>query len=112
MDAVRVLHSPAQRRARWLLIGSTVGYMAISTAILVYALVQNVDVPLPNREWSFGAQAAFFTAFLFPAVSVLSLLTGWVLYVSSSYGPAMIGALVPWAWGLLAILCTTGVVLA
>ncbi|MEL6545355.1 MAG: hypothetical protein AAFQ82_12065 [Myxococcota bacterium] len=108
--SVRPLRSLEARRTRWLLVASTAGYMLLSAAILVYALVAEVDVPLPNRDWSFGAQAAFFAAFLFPAISVLSLMTGWVLYVSSSYLPAAIGALLPWAWGLLAVLCTAGVV--
>lgn len=108
---ISALHSPDRRRARRLLLASTVAYFLLATGVLIYALLTSVDVPLPKPDWPWIAHAAFFTAFLFPAISVASLLAGWVFYVSGSYALAMIGALIPWAWGLLAIVSSLSVTL-
>lgn len=106
---VSALNSPERRRARGVLLVSTGAYLFLATGAVVYALLTNIDVPLPSSAWPVSAHAAFFTAFLFPAISVASLLAGWVSYVSARYAPALVGALVPWAWGLLAAVITMSV---
>lgn len=98
-DAVHELFPVAKRRAARLLTVSSVLYVVLAAVTLSVVLAVDIPFQLPNSSWSTSARLTFFAAFMFPAVSVMSLIVGWVLYASASFVEAKLAALVPWLWG-------------
>lgn len=96
---MRELFPVAKRSAARLLTVSSVLYILLAATTLAVALAIDIPFQLPNSDWSTSARLTFFAAFMFPAVSVMSLIVGWVLYASASFVEAKLAALVPWLWG-------------
>jgi len=82
---------------------STVAYLLVAIAGLVFVLISDIDFRLPNASWRFSAHLVFFFAFMFPAVSVMSLIAGWGLYASRNNLGAIMASLCPWAWGVAVV---------
>ncbi|MEM6532217.1 MAG: hypothetical protein AAF654_06315 [Myxococcota bacterium] len=101
--SVQELHPARRLWARRALFWSTAAYVVLACGGLVFSLLSNIEVVLPNSRSTVIAHGLFFAGFMFPAVSVAALIVGWVLYSSDRYDAAVIAALVPWGYGSLVL---------